>query len=431
MSFYRPVFVSRRQYAVGQGGFHATVIGANPSGQAPSDFCYAYDCGTASKRRFVNDAIDRVAVLSTAMPFEPSGPLDALFVSHFDQDHVNGIDRLLSRIPVQTVYLPYLDDLHTVLELIEAALNERLSHSLIEMTLDAAGYFGRRGVERVILVSPRGPDDEGPVEPTAPDGFPGEGKVDVEFKPPPEPIDTRGDPAKGYAQLLRLEPMSVGRVTIGGQFVDWVLVPHVTRVADQSVASLRSDIAKMMSINVGDRITPQQFVDVLRDPAKWKELRNTYKRHVGAGVQPHNRISMSLYSGPTGRRGQDWELRRSCTPAWFLVSSGGRSENAVGWLGTGDAFLRQQELWDDFHSFYHSVLPHVGTLSLPHHGAKANFADGLLNLDGLSLAVANSRHNSRHHPARSVCSSYHAKGIPLHRVTQQIETELTELVRSA
>ena len=72
--------------------------------------------------------------------------VDALFVSHLDADHVSGMDRLLGSVAVDTVYIPYLDPVAHVLDILEAAGEGAVSASLIEARIDPSSWFGRRGV---------------------------------------------------------------------------------------------------------------------------------------------------------------------------------------------------------------------------------------------------------------------------------------------
>jgi len=143
------LWVERIQYAVGQGGFHGAAIGTGSRTEFPKEpfFTYIYDCGS-EQRSPLKTAIDRFSA--------HHGKVDALFISHLDNDHVNGLDQLLATTDVDTVYLPYVNDLCLVLDLLEIDSQFGLSGTLIEVALDPAGFFGRRGVRRVIRVGPGG-----------------------------------------------------------------------------------------------------------------------------------------------------------------------------------------------------------------------------------------------------------------------------------
>lgn len=72
---------------VGQGGFDVERIG---------DFTVAYDCGSVSSPNMVENCIDHLSKCVW-------DHLDILFISHFDNDHVNSIRYLLKTIRVKKV----------------------------------------------------------------------------------------------------------------------------------------------------------------------------------------------------------------------------------------------------------------------------------------------------------------------------------------
>jgi glyoxylase-like metal-dependent hydrolase (beta-lactamase superfamily II) len=138
------MWVTREQFTVGQGCFHAGTIGLGRRiGMTSTPFHYVYDCGSGNTRALLQ-AIDLYR--------RQSSSIDARFVSHFDDDHVCGLDRLLAAVAVDTVYIPYLDETVAILDLINAEEDGTLSGSLIEATIEPEAWFGRRGVRRVVRI---------------------------------------------------------------------------------------------------------------------------------------------------------------------------------------------------------------------------------------------------------------------------------------
>ena len=87
--------VTRCQYPIGQGCISSGRIrSAQDESERAVDFRYIYDCGSTNQRP-LGDAIDSYWKHNTSV--------DALFVSHLHVDHVNGIDRLLGAVEVDTV----------------------------------------------------------------------------------------------------------------------------------------------------------------------------------------------------------------------------------------------------------------------------------------------------------------------------------------
>ena len=76
--------VTRMQYPIGQGCFHAGTIRETDAGYHDDcAFQYVYDCGS-DDRQALGEAIDNYK--------NQVSHVDALFVSHLDNDHVNGLD---------------------------------------------------------------------------------------------------------------------------------------------------------------------------------------------------------------------------------------------------------------------------------------------------------------------------------------------------
>lgn len=113
-------------------------------------FTWVYDCGSkrSSHARGLVEAF--VAQLD-------DNRVDLLCISHFDSDHVCGLELLLKKVRVGTLVLPYLTveaRLHFAAELIEEAVFS--ASSVAALALDPIGYLQRQGlmerVERVVFV---------------------------------------------------------------------------------------------------------------------------------------------------------------------------------------------------------------------------------------------------------------------------------------
>jgi len=168
--------VTRVQYPIGQGCFHAGHVRwtVEPSGW-PDDFHYVYDCGTSHGSAALQDAI----TVWRSGTFR----VDALFVSHLDADHVSGVDRLLGSVAVDTVYIPYLEPVAQVLDILEAAGEGAVSASFIEARVDPSSWFGRRGVARIVRVNPSPSEPPPDVAPLSFDDDPSE-EPEPEFELP-------------------------------------------------------------------------------------------------------------------------------------------------------------------------------------------------------------------------------------------------------
>src|ERR1700761_6240842 len=87
-------------HAIGQGGFYTGMLGKS---DIPSDvFHFVYDCGKSGSTALLkNEVADYQKIIS--------GHLDLLIISHFHEDHINGIRALLTGITCRRVIIPYYE----------------------------------------------------------------------------------------------------------------------------------------------------------------------------------------------------------------------------------------------------------------------------------------------------------------------------------
>jgi hypothetical protein len=418
--------VERVQYAVGQGGFHGAgvYVGPDQDRTSPPAFTYVYDCGS-DQTWALDPAIDRFAARF--------GNINALFVSHLDRDHVNGIDILLSRADVNTVYLPYLDDYCLVLDLLEADRQGGLSGALIEASLDPAGWFGRRGVRRVIRVGPGGPEGtDGPFLPEpSPEPEPDRSKITAKIDPEDATVLSQGREGS-RADLCKMTPGSLIVFSGPAGQLDWVLIPHVTPAPRERVTAFVKAMRSALGLKPGRRIPSARLSDCLTKTRTRRGMRDAYEAIIAGGaMRMHNRMSMSLYSGPTGRGDRTRWVHTLSEPGWPRLWYCWKSSNhgPVGWLGTGDATLKVEDVWDAFRATYDRILNEVVTLDLPHHGSRHNFRSDLTALPRLRHAIANASELSRHgHPSPDVIQELESRGIRVWQVSHKPISEFEETV---
>ena len=432
-------YPSRTQYPIGQGCFHAGDIRwTDEVSGFPEDFHYVYDCGSSDGSAVLEDAI--VAWRSQAHR------LDALFVSHLDADHVNGIDRLLGSVTAQTVYIPYLDDAAVVLDIVEADIVGALSASLIEARMDPGSWFGRRGVASVVLVlsSP----DEGPpgTEPDpVDDDDSGEEFEREPLLPPKSPFDSDGPSGSSGDGVARstLEMMESGKwVEVNrSESIRWILVPHVDPAPRGHLGAFYREVLKVLGLQPPQRPTAERLAAALRDDRKRRRLRNCYDRIISGGSgRRHNRVSMSLYSGPADV-GEDVQWWTSVPiapygpwPVWPLYTVPAdyfeSVQTAVGWIGTGDAPLKVGNVRTAWQRSFDPFRNQIATLLLPHHGSHGSFHTSLLDWPpNLNLCVVSAGGPSQYgHPHRRVVYEVFSRGKVMHHVSQYPQTVLREVL---
>lgn len=423
------VQVTRIQYPVGQGCFHAGQISwGNTRPNESGDFRYIYDCGSINVSA-LRDAISAYSAQNSL--------IDSLFISHLHDDHVNGIDRLLSAVKVNRVYLPYVDEVSGVLDLVEADLRGALSASLIEATMNPRSWFGRRGVSHVVRVL-ASPGDGPPVD----DGDAGDPDVPADHRSEAASArhDVEGASALRPGVRASLEEMRSGetlRVNDAVPSVDWILVPHVDPASADRRQGFRKELRVACGLGPYERLTAGRLADALRNKANRRKLQACYEQIIAGGSRHnHNRVSMSLYSGPadlgSARSRVYTVLRRTaesafCSNILLPVRFWPSERHAVGWIGTGDATLHKSEVRAAWKRSYSRVGKHVGTLLLPHHGSALNFHSELLDFPELELCVASAGEPSAHgHPSVAVVHEVANNGKEMLCVSQRPVSGLRE-----
>lgn len=411
------MWVSRRQLPIGQGCFHTARVGFGEKDNRPS-LNYIYDCGST----------DRAALKEAVQVFATStDQIAALFVSHLDDDHVCGLDQLLATVPVQSVYIPYVDQALILIELLEAERNGAVSASLIEAMIEPETWFGRRGVRRVVRVLPGGsaspdlPITEGPM----PDG----GVIHLkEWPAPPRPIKPRIDGSR--AALLQMEVGASLLMFSGPQMLDWILHPYVDPAPNERRDAFKRAVRSALGLLPRERLSSSRISDAMRDVQQRRALKRCYEEITPSGASwAHNRVSMSLYAVPSGRRSVLAQQTRyvSCDHTWPIFRS--FHNNALGWIGTGDAMLSRDSIRRPWRAAYNAFESQIGTLLLPHHGSRHNFHEEILDFPGLNLCVASAGNPSPYgHPNRAVVDQIRARGKDFTLVSQAEFSGLVELV---
>lgn len=177
----RPLHNVRYQFPVGQGCFHAGLIGAH-SAAAPKDeqplagpgLLYVYDCGSLA-----NYATERKAAIDDFHRQTARGKIDILFLSHMHEDHISGVSQLCDPThgsQVDTVVLPLLNVIDRLICFARASAEAggREDEFIQAMALDPVAAISRFNPRQIIVVNRGGeggaprPGEFGPGTPEGP-----------------------------------------------------------------------------------------------------------------------------------------------------------------------------------------------------------------------------------------------------------------------
>ena len=137
-----------RFHAVGQGLFYSGILNTKQK-----TFSFVYDCGTKSSIHFLQKEIDEFKEL---LPGKKKS-LDLLIVSHLHDDHVNGLEYLLRDLAVDTVVIPYTDDIISFTALAESSGEDNF---LLSFYADPIKWFSDRNVTRILMINGENNNDQ-------------------------------------------------------------------------------------------------------------------------------------------------------------------------------------------------------------------------------------------------------------------------------
>ncbi|GGK80588.1 hypothetical protein [Amphritea balenae] len=364
------LFVKRIFHPVGQGGFfteelrYHTAHKKNSKKRTREVFRVAYDCGSVTSK---------VALEKQINTFE-NKIFDVLFISHFDTDHINGLKYLLTKCVVEKVVLPAIGHDEQIRLAVMYSNNKEFS----SFCADPAGYIRRasRNGEgtKIIFVKP----------------YTGEGSG--------EELDLDEEPSSSITTI------DSGRIIKKKNLsLPWVYIPFNFE-GENRAAEVAKTLGSMgVSIKTG-----QDLKNYLDDPnPKVKDdIIKAFKKIKGGP----NTNSLTLYSGPDLD-----EQRQIC---WLVniesknfFHSCSRNPACI-YLGDYDAGggRKWRQLYENFESYWH----YVGTIQIPHHGAKKNFNEKLCDNTSMFCVIASGLDNRYKHPHPDTLKSIlNSKGMPI------------------
>ncbi|WP_160116575.1 MBL fold metallo-hydrolase [Ruegeria sp. AU67] len=328
-----------------------------------SPYRWVYDCGSSTAKRLVTNAI-------TDLKSDCGGQkIDLLTISHFHNDHISGVVDLLKAIGAKTVMLPWAPLWHRLLIGFDQGL--RADDAEMLFFVDPVQYLIQEagdGFERVLFVMPS--DGDGPPFSTEPT-----------FEPePPEDLDDT-DKVSGPGDTVPYGDLDLTydhgdrrvRMLRPGQAIPvfgvWEFIPYNdpdTRPSDPTgfEAQVTPHRQALLSRNDIDR------------KAALKSLRGLYEATFGKTAM--NDVSLTLYGGAIGT----WRGHRYCECRLHRFL-GHRDcwqehETKASIMLTGDGNLSGVSKWDALEQYLdRRRAVRTSVFQVPHHGARANWYDGL------------------------------------------------------
>lgn len=358
-----------------------------------------YDCGSTSKVRVechVSKLADRNDI----------DVIEYVFISHFHEDHVNGLPTLLEKFDVRHVVMPLMSEEDMYLLWLGRQLRQTHPNVITDL---GSGDF----VDRLIL-NPAGAVErysEGTeVGFVAPQDDRAQGRMAPTENADNHPFRVDGMPRAQKAPQAAVIKDEITLET-GESSECWRYVPFTIRYAEKA-DELKRGLAKLGIRSYSD------VVDHVRKHGH-KDIRDTYKKVIGSRF---NLYSMAVYSYSPHIDLDQRVKTCAASTSWYRERIEGRKFKAP-CLYLGDYEAEKDENWNDLASYFKSKTGHypldgLGCLQIPHHGSHHNFNNEFISEDFLSIIPAGF---DRDHPSNKVLMKYIENNVTPYVVTDKDE----------
>lgn len=347
--------LTRTFHPIGQGAFYTEVF----KSETDRPFVTVYDCGSETAETSMDVSLnDQIDHFKSSLGSNPQ--IDLLFISHFHADHINGINRLLSGIRVKKTIIPMLEWPTILLTRVRNYLRyyrsnpdiiEPADQIMRELYLSERINKDRYG--EVMIVSPNTDDDRGYED------------------------QANGAIVRNGRRLLS------GNKIIENSF--WEYIPfNSISFNDPRSRALQDGLMRLGGVKDPAKLDLNTLLS-----NKLDDVEKEYQRAMGKGK--HNQYSLVVESKPVDGVIPEPEPRLSdCV--YF-----------------GDFEYKQNNtLWDRFNKAIN--YEGVGTVQVPHHGAKSNWRTEMGIGDFRHYIVSSGSTNGYHHPSFWVIYEIWQKG---------------------
>lgn len=377
--------VKRQILPVGQGAFYLETL--YKDGQ---QYKIVYDCGSATD----------INILTTQIQanFNRGEVIHAVFISHLDDDHVNGLEFLLNYCDVKHLFFP----------LITSETKEL--HEFRNLINPQSSFVNQ-------FIYSNGQDIGG-------------GELQL------HPISEESN----SEELISETSMAI----FGTNISDWIYLPHNFR-NDLKHKQLLSELANI-DLQLTNSIFDDDDVDFDKLKQLWKSGSDNDKELIKSAYRKVpgklNANSMTLYSGMKSSYYLNYGCDDYCCDKRFFgfyrrfyrrgAWNGFIYLKKNGCLYTGDyeagefdkgskTFKTRKQKWESFVAIYQQYFKNVGLVQIPHHGSNYNYTDGFRTQIACATYFLSAGDKNNHgHPNKEVIVDLISNGSLLNIVTENI-----------
>ena len=402
--------LTRIIHPIGQGGFYSESLK-----DGKKEFTMIYDCGGNSKAS-IESYLENYFPKMENEPKQkqkkknrnesPEKTIDAVFISHMHEDHVNGLDFLLNHFHVRYLILPDLND-NEILEvfLYNYFINkeESIGNSLMrELYLDNKGYYlnSRTKVYKI----PHNNQDLGPYR-------------DEDTDKPIQDIQVVFDENKDL-ELTNENDKETIFLSQGAKLFfnkKWLYIPFNPPYKSKKNISFSAFFKKQLNLR---NISISELPSIIEKKGM-KKCKKVYDDYFDSN---HNAYSMTLFSGATNYhdfRVSPYDLLKkkefSCIifPPCFY----GRYNPNCLYLGD----FETKGYIDQLRSYYNPFWRTIASVQVPHHGSSYNHMPPLYEYARIGFISAG-ENNKYYHPNIDTLIGIKEMGCEPILVTEKLDT---------
>lgn len=392
MEQYNDCYVEYAFHPVGQGLFASGHLMRLTESLEHAIFSWVFDCGASGGLDYIGDGIDRVVARCRGqVPV-----LNLVVLSHFDNDHINGVTQLLTRCSVDTLLIPLLPLWKRLLLIFDE--KRYLSKNALAYCLDPLGAILRlegSRIRRIVLVPPSNGEALPPGDQIERDG---EENPDDDLRLPRNTVELTRD---FLPRNLPGSPTRIFELPQGG-ILRWrdafEFVPYNEAEPKASVDAAFIAEATIRQDSLLSASTASARKDAL------KNLKRLYELKFARG-RPINEISLHLYAGALSRSShacmalchRPAQRRKEYEKLRLFLSS----RNSM--LYTGDGYFDDAEKWRRLEIYLgQSRVGNLAGLQVAHHGSRRNWHRGLAAKINPDVSIFSSDPDRYGHPHQSV-----------------------------
>lgn len=333
-----------------------------------------YDCGSSTDQSIVKQQIRD--------EFKSGEVIDAVFISHLDEDHINGLPVLLQHCQVKNLFFPLVtteDKVYLKLKALLSVDKKSFLYSFIENPYNAINSLRVYDAPRLNQV----------------------GTVDGENW---NSVDARYI-SSGENVVNKLD-------SVLDKKIDWELIPFNFR-QKKRIDEFKKAIADIFDYST--ELIEKKIEDIIDNyPNDKGKIKEAYRQVSGT----FNTNSMTLFSGTKNRYiKQCYAIPKYCfCDCCFAVK-----ENGCLYLGDYDASGVKK--WEDLSKAYNDYWEYIGCVQIPHHGSRHNYNNEIAKLNAINIISASCK-NSYRHPHSSVIKDLILNDCLVHMVTENIGSQV-------